>query len=439
MNLMEITTSGFKNLGKTTINFSNSHITSLIAPNNYGKSNFLESLSFSYDFIQANPKQKKEMMEYFPAIPINKHLDQTNFYFSVLFEKSSNSHSNFVNYEFEFEWQKDKKKVGARIVSESLKVKENKPNSKYSTLIKRYSNSSMYQSSPTARCNSKIKIASNNLLINKLVNNDDLFYREILEDILSLSFSITNLMEVEPAFGAIQVFGPDSKIDDNELRDGHNISKFLYNLKKNKNDLYELLINSVKDLIPTIEMIDPVEHDLKKMSKEDNFKDVPFTLPEKLYDLRIREFNNNQTTSVRYVSRGTKRILLVLATAIDASEKNITLLAFEELENSIHPHLLQKLLMILIGIVPNLKILISSHSPYLIQYLPINSIYLGIPNDKGLSCFYKLKESKGNHILKLASEEETTLGDYLFDLMSQKSLESEFQREYFEQCNCSQL
>jgi len=439
MKLIEVTTSGFKNLGETTINFNNSHITSLIAPNNYGKSNFLESLNFSYAFIQANPKQKKRMMEYSPAIPINKHLDQTNFSFCVLFETIFEQTVNLVSYKFEFEWQKDKKKVGAKIISESLRLKENKANSKFTTLIKRDSNVSMYQSSLKARCNTNISIPSNNLVINKLVNYDNLFYHSILMDLLSLSFSITNLMEVEPAFGAIQVFEPNSKIEDNELRDGHNISKFLFNLKKNKKNLYDLLINSVKDLIPTIELIDPVEYDLKKLSNEQKFKDVPFTLPEKLYDLRIKELHNNQTTSVRYVSRGTKRILLVLATAIDVSEKNITLLAFEELENSIHPNLLQKLLMILTGIVPNLKILISSHSPYLIQYLPIHSIYLGIPNNKGLSCFYKIKETKCNTIMRLAADEEATLGDYLFDLMSQKSLDTEFQNEFFEQCQCSEL
>ena len=436
MKLIEITTCGFKNLGETTINFNNNQITALIAPNNYGKSNFLDSLSFSYDFIQANSKQKKIMMQYSPAIPINKHLDRSNFIFSVLFESSFNKKQNLIQYQFEFEWQKDKKTAGSKIVREILRVKEKKANSKFTTLIKRDKLKAFYQASITARCNNELKILSNNLVINKLVNIDGLFFHKVLEELHSIKFSITNLMEVEPAFGSIQIYDDDTKTEDSELRDGYNISKFLYFLKNKRKNLYDLLINSIRDLIPTIETIDPVQYDLKEMSNEKDFKDVPFTLPEKIYDLRIKELNNNQTTSVKFVSRGTKRILLILASAINASEKNVSLLAFEELENSIHPNLLQKLLMILTGLVPNLKILISSHSPYLIQYLPIKSIYLGIPNKKGLACFHKIKESKHNSIMKLAIDEETTLGDFLFDLMLQNPIDSDFQFEYFEQFEC---
>ena len=168
MDLKEITTSGFKNLGKTTINFCNNHITSIIAPNNYGKSNFLESLDFSYDFIQANPKQKKTMMEYFPAIPINKYIDQSNFLFSVEFETAIGSVINLVHYQFEFEWLKNETKKGSKIVSEILKVKEAKANSKFTTLIKRDKHQTLYQSSIKARCNTKINISHNNLLVNNM-------------------------------------------------------------------------------------------------------------------------------------------------------------------------------------------------------------------------------------------------------------------------------
>lgn len=436
MKLKEISISGFKNLGKTSINFSNNQVTSLIALNNYGKSNFLESLEFSYDFIHASQKQKKRMMEYYPAIPINKYIDTVNFEFSVLVEATYNKKPVLIFYEFEFIWTKGKNSRGAKIISENLKIKEHRSNSKFTTLVKRDKTNTLYQSSPTARCNTELKINKHTLAINKLINYDDLFYNPVLEKLFQLDFTITNLMEVEPAYGAIQIGGNIPKSEENQLRDGHNISKFLFNLKKNKIELYELLVNSLKDLIPTIEKIDPIELDLKKLNKESDLTDIPFTLPEKFYDIRIKERNNNQTTSISYVSRGTKRILLILATAIDASQKKNTLLAFEELENSIHPSLLQKLLIILTGIVPNVNILVTSHSPYLIQYLPISSIYLGVPNNKGLSCFYRIKNSKQNMIMRLAADEESNLGDYLFDMMIQDSIDPEFQENFFELCSC---
>jgi AAA15 family ATPase/GTPase len=432
MKLLEVTISGYKNLVKTTINFTNNQITSLISPNNYGKSNFLESLDFVRNFIHATPNLKNDLMEYSPAIPINKHIDTENFLFSVLFETTYDTVSWFVNYSFEFAWAKEKKTNGTRIIFESLRVKEGKPNSKYASYLKRDERNTFYLPSPSGRCSTTLHVLNDNLAINKLANHDSLFYVRIIEDVLSLNFSITNLMEVERTFNTSPKNELAMSQDDGELRDGFNISQYLYNLKKNKKNKYQLFLNSLKDLIPTIEMIEPIEIDLKEANKGLANKDIPFSLPEKFYDLRVKELNNNQTTGIRFLSRGTKRIILILATAIDAIEKKYTLIAFEELENSIHPSLMQKLLMILSGIAPNLKILISSHSPYLIQYLSTNSIYFGLPNERGLASFYKIKDSKQKSILKLASDQNSSVGDYLFDMMIDNSLDTSFEEEYFE-------
>ena len=437
MKIEQITIKGFKNLGSTTVKFNNSQITSLIAPNNYGKSNFLESLSFVEDFIKSNSEEKKVMMEYPFAIPINKYVDDTDFFFQVIFQTEFDGTDYFVDYNFEFEWRKDKKNAGARIIGEGLKYKENKINAKYSTLIKRNKNLSLYQQSPSGRCDREISIVPDNLLINKLIYNDELFFHHILFDIYSLKFSITNLMEIESAFGAVMIADAGEIIDDNQLDDGNNISKFLYNLKEKEKDIFELFVNSLTDLIPCIEMVEPVEIDFKKMTADKKNDAVPFSLPEKVYDLRVKEANNNQSTGIRFVSRGTKRIILILASAIEASIRNIDLLAFEELENSIHPNLFQRLLMILSEISPGLQILISSHSPYLVQYLPLDSIYLGLPNKKGLACFYRIRESKRKTILNLAADEDASLGDFLFDMMLQDNLDEQVISDYFEDCECN--
>lgn len=431
MRILEIAVNGYKNLGPTRVDLTKNQITALIAPNNYGKSNFLESLDFAYDFIHAGPKQKKAMMEYIPAIPINKHVDQENFFFEVVFESKYENVLRIIEYSFSFAWKKDKATEGSLIVSEQLRVKDSKSGSKYTKYLTRESKKASYLTSPSGRCDSKIAITPTNLLINKLSNYDSLFYKEIIDNILNLNFSITSLMDLEMKFGAIRINNPN-KVSSGDLDDGDNISQFLFNLKQNDSDLFKLFVNSLRDLVPTIEQINPREYDLKETKEMKGLKGVPFTLPEKIYDLRIKENNNNQITGPRFLSRGTRRIILILASAIDAVTKGHSLLAFEELENSIHPLLLQRLLMILTGIAPDLQILVSSHSPYLIQYLPINCIYFGLPNKEGVARFYTIKNSKQNSIIRMATDDEVSLGDYLFDLMLDIEPDTGFQEEYFE-------
>jgi predicted ATPase len=430
MKILEVTIGGYKNLEETTIMFSGGGITALVAPNNYGKSNFLESLDFAYDFLQGLPDKKKKMMKYYPAIPINNNLATAKFHFGIKFTTIFNNEEYFAEYWFEFDWEKNKNQLGSKIVAESLKIKKN-VTGKFTTIIKRNNNTAFYQSSPTGRCDKKVEITSNNLVVNKLVNDDNLYYNQIIKSLLLLQFTINELMDIEPAFSGIQLSSKDSLVIEKELENGHNVSKFLYSLRKRNYSIYQILLNSVKDLLPEIEDIEPQEIDLK-MKDNDELKNVPFTFPEKIYDLRIKEKNNNQTTSIKYVSRGTKRILLILATAVFAHENNIQLLAYEELENSIHPSLLQRLLIILKELVPNLTILISSHSPYLIQYLPIEKIYLGVPNKKSIAVFKKIKKVKYKAFYKNALDENITIGDYLFDFLLDKELYLQDINEFFE-------
>lgn len=110
------------------------------------------------------------------------------------------------------------------------------------------------------------------------------------------------------------------------------------------------------------------------------------------------------------------RILAFLTSLILADIKGYLLIGFEELEDSIHPKLLQKLLMVLSNMSDNCKIIITSHSPYLIQFLDIDNIYLAVPNDKGIATFKKLPLSKRNKIYNNLREMGISLGDYIFEM-----------------------
>ena len=78
--------------------------------------------------------------------------------------------------------------------------------------------------------------------------------------------------------------------------------------------------------------------------EEEETKDLPFRLPETFYDVRVKERYNNQYTSISRISSGSKKIFFILTLVIAAEINKIPLLLLEELENSVHPRLLQNLL-----------------------------------------------------------------------------------------------
>lgn len=425
MKILELSVGGYKNLRKTKIQFGKSQITAIIAPNNFGKSNLLEGLKFAYDFIHSSAEVRAVMMGNLWAIPINKFLEEENFYFEVVFENINGSTKSLIEYSFEFAWKKNMEFQGSKILSESLRVKEEgRAKNKFKAYLIRNSIRSEYQSSPSGRCDTQVRVNSTDLIIDKMRMMDTLFYGHLIDEIYNLNFTLPDFMEAE---GSTNIF---IGYDDNDGR--KNFAQFIYNLRDRENHLYELFINSLIDLIPNIESITPSAFDLKIDPKPNDSNGIPFSRPEKIFDLRIKERNNNQSTGVRFLSKGTRRIIMILASTIEAVERGHSFIAFEELEDSIHPHLLQRLLMILKGLAPDVQILISSHSPYLVQYLPIECVYFGLPNDSGIAGFSKIKLSKHKTIMRIASELDLNLGDYLFDLMSDITPDEKFQAEYFD-------
>ena len=127
------------------------------------------------------------------------------------------------------------------------------------------------------------------------------------------------------------------------------------------------------------------------------------------------------------MSAGTKRIFWILLNVLMSSEMNVNMLAIEELETSIHPSLLKKLLEEIDMLSQNINILISSHSTNILQYLNPEQIYIGIPNEKGLAEFSKIKQSKYTKLKNIANNLGMSYGEYIFNYISQCD------EEYYEQ------
>lgn len=426
MKILDVLIAGYKNISETKIDLA--HFNAIIALNNYGKSNFIEAIDFSNDFIQANNKVKNQMMQSQTCIPINNLIAGKDFTYELTFETTLEKVEYIGNYSFSFEWLKNENK-GKRINAEKLRLKKKEKDAKYFTYINRTEDKKTYLNSKTGRCNKKILIEDSALILNKLINFDDLFYLEVIEKLNNLEFSIYSLNEIERRFSTgFTVIESENTEDEPKMSEIPSIANFFYLLKKGNKNKYELLINSIKDLLPDIEYITPIEIDFKKGAKTNKL--IPFELPEKVYDIRVKIKTNNQDTSVKNLSDGSKRVFYVLANVLIAEIKNCNLLTFEELENSIHPALLQRLLIIISELTSKTQILITSHSPHLIKYLDLDSINIGIPNQDGVASFKKIKKSKQTKLIKYAQDADTNIGDFVFDMLLEGFNDSSFWNEF---------
>ncbi|SJZ62272.1 AAA family ATPase [Sediminibacterium ginsengisoli] len=421
MELKKIKLSGFANIESIDIELGK--LNALVALNNYGKSNVLDAIEFGIDFIIQPLPVKSRMMAYRPVIPINSHIDKLPFSFEVGINSNFQNEEHSIVYGFSFEWIKNDKGKGQKIKEEYLKVKSNKVDSKYKTILNRNLEKTLYLSSQTGRCDKILKVQKNELAINKLLNFDDLFYWDVIKAINTLSIAqVDTLQNPDGIFGSIVIKGKEDDIVKNDysvsLGETSNAGFFIYSLMKRNPSTYELFKDSVKTLLPSIEDFEPIEIDLKSSVTFKNEKPkIPLDFPEKLYDIRVKETNTNQQTSIGRLSSGSQKLFYVLALTIAAEHNKTPLITFEELENSIHPGLLQKLLIIIDGLTDKTKVLLSSHSPYLVQYLDINKIKIGLPNSKGLAVFKEIKKTKFTKVITIAEEEGISVGDVIFDKM----------------------
>jgi len=430
MKIDKIIIGGYTNIQHVELTLNG--LTALTAPNNYGKSNILAAVRFATDFISSSPSEKSEMMNFRPAISINSTIATMPFTFVMEGRLEHEGKEVVYDYGFSFEWAKsDSMDKGAKITEEHLRLKQVDDKRYTSYILRTRPDRTKHLATPKGRCVSPITILSNQLALNKMASYDSLFYVDVLKMLNNIQVKNVNTLIDPDSFFALSPQNDSVNGYSVNFPERSNAGFFIYSLKQLQPEKYELLKDAIMNLLDDVEDFEPIKVNIRK-ENETTVDKVPYQASDVLYDIRVKERFNNQHTSISRISSGSKRIIYVLALTLAGSINQIPLITFEELENSVHIRLLENLLEAVLQLSGETKILITSHSPYLVKYLSAENIYLGMPNSNGLADFRQLRAKKIKKAIRMASSEELTLGEYLFELMLDADGNSDWLNEYFE-------
>lgn len=412
MKIQAVLIDGFKNLSNVKISFDN--ITALVALNNFGKSNVLSGIDFGIDFIKASIEDKKDMMSNSNLIPINCNMIGRNYRYEMEVSTDVDEEEYIILYGFEFEW-KDNEDKEPRIVSEFLKIKLNEKGQKFTQLINRTADTALYKSSETGRCSSKIKVEDAELVVNKLRAYDELYYAEIITKLNGMKIYMENNLDAK------SFYRPDPIIRkgfEDEMISANNLPRVIYNLKRQRPDKFELLKDVYSQLFPDIEDVIVKNFQLNAAEGNQLPEDAPFIFTDFVYVLFVKEKNLANPVNFSMMSDGAKRVFMILTKVIVSSVSNISLIAIEEPENSIHPGLFQAYIQIISQLLDDCKVIITSHSPYIISYLNPSWIHVGMNRKAGVAEFFTFRKSGQKQLENDAAGFNMSMGDYLFSLLA---------------------
>ena len=401
---------GFSNIEHIRLDLG--EINALIAPNGYGKSNVLSAINFGLMYLNANEETKGQMLRS-RFLPINVSIKEKKFHFEILGRLQRDGRTELVQYGYECQWTEGV--IPGYVLSEWLKIKT-EGEQRYRQMIKRQNGYySMIVPSAMGRCNKPFATTPQQLSL-PLIASGGLFLSDLAKEICSIS--IPNLQTLDNPESYFSIDGSNGIA----MLDGMTLSEYIYRMKETDADSFSILSDGIKQLIYGVVSFEPDEITLSDGRS-------------KVYDIRIQEEFNSQPTSIRLLSSGSKRMIFLFTLCMAAQKQNIPMIMFEEPENSVHPKLMENLLLTIQAYASNTKILMTSHSPYLMRYMQPEQMYFGLPMHDGLAHFAKVNPSKLKDLYKYAGDMELTFGEFMFDFMLDMENDSEKLTSFFKGCS----
>ena len=425
MKLLSLTVGGFRNVAETTIELGG--ITAFVSPNNYGKSNLLKAIEFATIFINESPRTRSVMMGYVGGIPLVPELAKEDFRFQVEFEDPDLGEYRFVRYGFSFSWRRDDG-TGQVITDETIEINPQR-GGRWTNYLRR--DKGKYKKSHDTRSFRTIQLDGNQLAIDVLTAIEDIDINPAIKMIKEIGFMLCASIDASSRFRPTPLeIKDDAEGEKMVAFDDEDLPRAMYRLKVNHKERYDDLLSALFTLFPEFEDISVNPYELKReehdalektLQTPDGEEDVPFRIRDELYRMTVRSSNLNQPVNITMMSMGTQRIVWLLTNVIIAEAYDAQCIGIEEVETSIHPKMLGELLELLDENIGETSLLITSHSPFLIQYLKPQQIYIGEPSDNGIARFKRIREDEVEKINSYAHDRGLGFGEYLFELMSSDS------------------
>ncbi|MBR5968916.1 MAG: AAA family ATPase [Lachnospiraceae bacterium] len=438
MIIKSISVGNYKNIPVTTFSFSG--MIALVSTNNFGKSNVLEAIQLGFDFISASPKTRDSMMRYIPGIPLSNALAGKEFAFSIEVDIPELGENRFVRYGYRFFWLSDGER-GARITDETLEIRPSEA-VRYTGYLKR--KESKCRTSKSNQNYRRIGLADNVLAIDAMLSIDGLEIAEVIRRIQQLSYRICSKLELSNSFLPIEVGMrevSDYPTDDSD------IPRALHYLQQERPDQYALFFEAIYELFPEFQQVELNEYVVRREKTDvpDALRvehidakgktvseEIPFRIRDDIYRILIFSKYLNQPLSMEKMSTGTKRIFWLLANAVFGNSYGANLIEVDEIETSIHPRMMRNLLRTLRELMGDTAMMITSHSPYLVQYFKPEALYIGVPNHEGIAVFRRVDASRVKKMEKASGDMGLAIGEYIFELLSGDEDSTEVLRSYME-------
>lgn len=422
MRIKRITVGNFKNIAETTLDCS--RMIALVSVNNYGKSNLLEAIRFGFDFISGSSKTRTRQMHWRRGIPLSPALMGKDFVFSVEFDEPELGEYRFGRYGYRFAWYNDQN-TGARITDETLELRPTE-SVRYTAYLKR--NEGKYRSSKSTTAFRKLSLTNEALAIDAIELSEDVEITKVIRRLKKIGYRICDSLELDDSF----MPNPIEFDVENVVLANEDIPRTLALLRNKRPDLYDRYIETIYELFPEflkIELQTMVVREKASQSssikftetgeyQKEELPEIPYHIRDEIHRIVIESKYLNQPISMEHMSTGTKRIFWLIANAVLSEYRGIHILGIDEIETSIHPKMIRSLLEAVEENLGSASMIVTSHSPYMIQYLKPESIYIGLPNENGVAHFHRIQEGKVKRLLNVTRKIDTSVGEFLFELMS---------------------
>ena len=355
------------------------------------------------------PAQHRSFFADFDNLPCLKANAAKDYSFEIVLKDDNKA----ITYGYSYRWYHGSGDPG-NIRKEYLRVKLGNAKKAKTYIDREDPQNFRFLTSPKSSSMESAKVGSMELAFSKLLLSERSFFTDILKEIDSCT---TYIDLIGDPMSELPVLDLNSQRKEQKCPYAQLdvvLANFMDAAPENRRNLVE----AMKAMFPNVKDIYAVNGVLHIKGTEFLFEKRRPNPGEELTTVaNIYLKNYYAPVNLNLMSSGFKRVLALLIHVFQAQKRNNILLMIEEPENAIQPSLLETFSEYLRAINEKSTILLSSHSPFIVNSLDATSVYVGLPHEDGTASFAPFKKSKEKAMSSGAYEFGLTTGSYIFELL----------------------